>query len=69
MRAFWKGFFSIFDFSWLDFQPRSSRKVRAMMERNRTAEQWYHPGPWYEHPMYGDAYKRKKNAKSATRHR
>lgn len=67
MKAFWRGFFSIFDFSWLDLQPRSSRRIQAMMERSKAAQNWYHEGPWWEHPIYGDGFKANKDARRTTR--
>lgn len=69
MKAFWRGFFSIFDFSWFNLQPRSSRRLQQMMEDSKKREQWYHPGEWWEHPIYGDGFKRKSDAKSKTRRR
>lgn len=59
MKPFWRGFFSIFDFSWFSWPLSSSPRIKKMIEESKRREQWYHKGEWWEHPLYGDAYKRK----------
>lgn len=50
MSTFWKGFFSIFDFGSkpIDYKKYVPKPMK-----------WYHDGPWWEHPIYGDGFKKK----------
>jgi hypothetical protein len=50
MKAFWKGFLSVFDFGGQTTKVRIPKKVETS---------WYHNGPWWEHPLWGDTWKRK----------
>ncbi len=58
VKNFWKGFWSVFDFSFLvDNRPRLSEKYKPKPFT------WYHNGPWWEHPLYKDTWKDKKSRK------
>jgi hypothetical protein len=63
MRALIEGFLSIFtalgDILTLG-NSRESHEIRQILDRSRQAQSWYHAGPWWEHPIYGDAWKEKK---------
>lgn len=48
MSPFWEGFFSVF----------GGRIKRRKIDTKPM--QWYHDGPWWEHPIYGDGFKDKK---------
>lgn len=52
MSPFWEGFFSVFG---------GGIRPSKTLEKYRKPKpfQWYHNGPWYEHPIYGDAFKKK----------
>jgi len=67
MKPFWQGFFSIFesmadmfDLSGKATQQRMKARLDKIMERSKEAESWYHRGPWWEHPMWGDTWKDRK---------
>ncbi len=55
MKEFWEGFMSIFGI-W----PRRSKRVEEILEQSKKPFTWYHEGPWWEHPIHGDAWKKKK---------
>ena len=51
MSPFWKGFFSVFGGG---LYPKTDYKRHIPKPFT-----WYHDGPWWEHPIYGDAFKKK----------
>ncbi|MCK9531477.1 MAG: hypothetical protein M0R77_13095 [Gammaproteobacteria bacterium] len=53
MSPFWKGFFSIFSFGAPMKDPYVKYKQKEF--------QWYHKGEWWEHPMWGDTWTKKKD--------
>lgn len=52
MSPFWQGFFSVF-----------GRKMDSNIYTKHIPEQfnWYHKGEWWEHPMWGDTWTKKKD--------
>lgn len=46
MSPFWEGFFSIFGGRKRPFKYKPTKEFK-----------WYHDGPWWEHPIYGDKKK------------
>lgn len=63
MGKIWQGFVSVFEAMGELFSPVPSRRhcerMNKILEQSQKAERWYHDGPWWEHPMYGDAWKDK----------
>lgn len=59
MNAFWQGFFSIFNCGVIQRSPR----IQRLLDESKRREQWYHPGEWWEHPLYGDVFKDKSGEK------
>ena len=57
MESFWKGFFSVFDFTGRTDQDRLDKISK------QEPMQWYHKGPWWEHPIYGEGFKKKTDIK------
>jgi hypothetical protein len=53
MKSVFESISSLFDFG----SSASRARIRKIAER--PPFQWYHKGPWWEHPMWGDTWKKK----------
>ncbi len=59
-------FEALIDMLTFGLSPKRSPKVEKILEDSKKPFRWYHDGPWWEHPIYGDAFK---DEKSKTRGR